>query len=448
MKKIITIFLSIIMVYGFFNISYAVETTLTRYDDAMIISNLTDTIKVQQNGNYIDFTDDMGNKVEPQIINNRTMVPFRKIFNSLGVSDNDITWVGDTRTVLAKKDNIEIELQIDNNVAKKTVDGNKTEIKLDSAPVIVEGRTLVPVRFIAESMNKQVGWDSLNRTVIIIDTQELINDLEKSIPNYMELMNSNCRNPESYSMDMNLTGKLDYKDSQNKSNNFNINLNGNIKMQQNVDMISINGDIKLTGKGEVYDALKESKLNKIDFSIILAGKTVYLNSSLLDNETNGKWVMTENYEGGDLIASLNNDSSSIENIFTINEEELNINTYEYLEVTTTILKELFKDDNIKITKKGSTTTFEIKLTASDIIDVLSKLGLDIDVKKLGIDGNIKAKSTYKNNISQSSSCEVKINYTEGSEKIAFEVTADGKITESNVEISIPDSSSVVNLNEI
>jgi hypothetical protein len=42
-----------------------------------------DSIKVQLNGEYLDFTDAQGNKVEPQLINNRTMVPLRKIFESL-----------------------------------------------------------------------------------------------------------------------------------------------------------------------------------------------------------------------------------------------------------------------------------------------------------------------------------------------------------------------------
>ena len=50
----------------------------------------------------------------------------------------------------------------------KNESGEETEIKLDSAPTIVNGRTLVPVRFIAESLEKKVGWDAENKTVIII----------------------------------------------------------------------------------------------------------------------------------------------------------------------------------------------------------------------------------------------------------------------------------------
>ena len=57
-------------------------------------------VRVQINGEMIDFQD-----ANAQIINDRTMVPFRKIFNELGVSDSDIEWNGETKTIIAKKCN-------------------------------------------------------------------------------------------------------------------------------------------------------------------------------------------------------------------------------------------------------------------------------------------------------------------------------------------------------
>ena len=128
-----------------------------------------DGIKVILNGNELDFTDDEGNKVEPQIINDRTMVPMRKIFEALGA---EIRWNPVDRAVLATKEGLEIGLQIDNMNATVTNNGETNEIVLDAAPVIVDGRTLVPVRFIAESLNKNVIWDEEDRNVIITDTEE------------------------------------------------------------------------------------------------------------------------------------------------------------------------------------------------------------------------------------------------------------------------------------
>ena len=123
---------------------------------------------VQVNGEILDFTDSNGNKVEAQIINDRTMVPLRKIFEVLNC---EVDWDGETQTVIATKGNQKITLQIGNEVAEvsDTDTSTKREVTLDSAPVIVEGRTLVPFRFIGESLGMEVAWDGANSTAIIID---------------------------------------------------------------------------------------------------------------------------------------------------------------------------------------------------------------------------------------------------------------------------------------
>ena len=76
-------------------------------------------VNVQINGKIIDFTDSQGNKVNAQIINERTMVPFRKIFNELGVVDENITYTSSEEPITAKKDNVEIIIQIGSTTAKK-----------------------------------------------------------------------------------------------------------------------------------------------------------------------------------------------------------------------------------------------------------------------------------------------------------------------------------------
>lgn len=157
---------------------------------ALVIFSLTFSLayaanpKVQLNGNNLDFTDEQGNKVEAQLINNRTMVPLRKIFESLGCS---IDWNQETKTVIAKLNNKTIKLTIGSNDAFLSNGSNEEKIVLDSAPVIIENRTLVPLRFIAESLGCDVGWDQANQTAIIIDYEEiakLIEGKSKYIYNY------------------------------------------------------------------------------------------------------------------------------------------------------------------------------------------------------------------------------------------------------------------------
>lgn len=117
---------------------------------------LTDEIKVLLNGTAIIFD-------QPPIIENgRTLVPLRAIFEALGAT---VEWEQSTQTVTAVKDDITITLKIgDNSLVKIGV-----RIQLDVPAMIVNGRTLVPVRAISESFGVDVEWDGDNRTVILTD---------------------------------------------------------------------------------------------------------------------------------------------------------------------------------------------------------------------------------------------------------------------------------------
>lgn len=98
--------------------------------------------------------------VPPIIINDRTMVPLRAIFEALSA---DVQWDGETQKITGTKNGTEVILFIGNTFA--TISGKASE--LDSPPVIVESRTLVPVRFISEAMGCQVYWDGEKRQVNI-----------------------------------------------------------------------------------------------------------------------------------------------------------------------------------------------------------------------------------------------------------------------------------------
>lgn len=98
--------------------------------------------------------------VPPQIINERTMVPLRAIFEALGA---DVNWDQASQTVTSSKDNITIRLTIDSN----TMYVNGNTVLLDTPACVVNERTLVPVRAISEAFNTTVDWNNGTRTVII-----------------------------------------------------------------------------------------------------------------------------------------------------------------------------------------------------------------------------------------------------------------------------------------
>ncbi|QIB27932.1 copper amine oxidase N-terminal domain-containing protein [Caloranaerobacter azorensis] len=121
-------------------------------------------IKVKVNGKEIEF------EQPPVIKNGRTLVPLRKIFEALGIS---VEWDSETRTVFAFKGSIVISIEIGSKTAMiQDEEDIETEVELDVPAQIIESRTFVPVRFIAESIGAEVKWDGDIRTVIINMTDE------------------------------------------------------------------------------------------------------------------------------------------------------------------------------------------------------------------------------------------------------------------------------------
>lgn len=111
-------------------------------------------LSVVLNGEVLEFD------VQPQIINGRTMVPMRKIFESLGAT---VEWDGSIKKITARRQDKTVIMHIDNNIL--SVNGNA--ITLDVPPQLVEGRTLVPVRAVAESFDIHVIWDEIYNNVVL-----------------------------------------------------------------------------------------------------------------------------------------------------------------------------------------------------------------------------------------------------------------------------------------
>lgn len=119
-----------------------------------VVSASENDIKVLVNGQQIMFD------VQPQIINGRTMVPMRKIFESLGAA---VSWDAASRTATGKLGDTVVNVTIDSNILFK----NGAPKMLDVSPALIEGRTLVPARAIAESFECTVDWIAETRTVNI-----------------------------------------------------------------------------------------------------------------------------------------------------------------------------------------------------------------------------------------------------------------------------------------
>ena len=88
------------------------------------------------------------------------LVPLRKIFESM---DTSVSRNEKAQTITASKDGKVVKM----TVGKMIAEINGVNYGFDVAPIVLKGRTLVPVRFIAESYGAKVDWDGNKRTVII-----------------------------------------------------------------------------------------------------------------------------------------------------------------------------------------------------------------------------------------------------------------------------------------
>ena len=133
--------------------------------NAVCADNSTNqTAAVSVNGSILD--------TEALIINDRTMIPLRAVSNALGCG---VAWDADNKGIIIYRatdgisvPNSIITCWIDRDHAFR-MDGYAlgAGTAMDTAPQIINDRTYVPVRAVAELLGAEVGWDSDTRTAVI-----------------------------------------------------------------------------------------------------------------------------------------------------------------------------------------------------------------------------------------------------------------------------------------
>ncbi len=118
-------------------------------------------------GNKIMLVNDIPQEIDvpPQIIEGRTLLPIRWVAEPLGAT---VGWDPNEKKVTVTLKDIVIELWINKNVAR--VNGINTPIDPNNpkvVPMIIQGRTMLPVRFVAENLGCKVDWDGTTKTVTI-----------------------------------------------------------------------------------------------------------------------------------------------------------------------------------------------------------------------------------------------------------------------------------------
>jgi len=147
-------------------------------DGDVVVSLTLNNSMMQVNGKMTQI--DEGRDTAPAIVNNRILVPIRAIVESFG---GTVGWDGNTNTVLLTMDDTQISLKIGQDTAYI----NRKEYKLDAVPDVINQRTMLPVRFVAEGFNLGVSWEQDAKRVTIIKntfTDDEYDRLMELLPKY------------------------------------------------------------------------------------------------------------------------------------------------------------------------------------------------------------------------------------------------------------------------
>ena len=125
------------------------------------------TVIILQIGNSNFTVNDISNTLDspPVIKNNRTLLPIRAIIEALG---GTVAWIPESKAITIRLGSTTIGLQIGNSTA--VVNGNVMNIDSTNSkvvPEIINGRTMLPLRFVTENLGCDVQWDGTTKTITI-----------------------------------------------------------------------------------------------------------------------------------------------------------------------------------------------------------------------------------------------------------------------------------------
>lgn len=171
---------------------------MTLQDDLYAVPALS----VQLSGKTLTFPD-----VQPFFENGRTMVPFRTVAEALGAE------VGyDSGTVSASLDGTVCRFAIggDTLTVSDSVTGKVLKtVLLDASPIEKDGRTCVPVRFLAESLGLAVEWDDGAQCAVLYDRDALLKSIDSGFTTANRWLAAMPRLQNADAVRMGLTAKLD-----------------------------------------------------------------------------------------------------------------------------------------------------------------------------------------------------------------------------------------------
>lgn len=116
-----------------------------------------DTMQINEKALEID----PGRSTTPAILNGRALVPIRAIIEAMG---GTVGWEDATQKITLEANGHKVEMQL--GEMEINADGNK--LGIDVAPTTLNGRTMLPVRFVAENIGCEIEWIGSTQQIVIV----------------------------------------------------------------------------------------------------------------------------------------------------------------------------------------------------------------------------------------------------------------------------------------
>lgn len=171
MKKILSEILALCCIFTLCFTTGCSAESISEDAGTVIVLRIGDPV-MTVNGGELEI--DPGRGTVPVIVNERTLIPVRTVIESMG---GTAEWdeAGQAVTLIYGED--EIRLTLNSTVAYF----NDEEQLLDVSPILINDRTMLPIRFIAESFHFEVFWNGDEQSITISNTADK-NDLVSNTP--------------------------------------------------------------------------------------------------------------------------------------------------------------------------------------------------------------------------------------------------------------------------
>lgn len=156
MKKLLSIFMILVFAMSIMTACSAAENTESTKNDFLLTMQIGNPV-MTINGNNQSIDED---GTAPVVIDDRTLLPVRAFVEGIG---GKVDWNENSQTATLSYNSDEIRITI----GSKTAYLNNAACTIDVTPVIINNRTMLPIRFIAESFGYTVLWTEETQTISI-----------------------------------------------------------------------------------------------------------------------------------------------------------------------------------------------------------------------------------------------------------------------------------------